>query len=132
MTSLRANPTWDVSCVNARHGPLLIKILGDLGKLDQIKLVTFDASEETLKGIEDGHIFATIAQDPYNYGFKAVSILAGLCHGDEVSVPIVGCGSEYVGAEAISQKNIAEYRKRLNARQESLDKKASKKAAKAA
>ena len=121
----------DVGCIlalNARHGPLLIKELTELGKLDQIKLVTFDATEETLKGIEEGHIFATIAQDPYNYGFKAVSILAGLCNGDEVAVPIVGRGSEYVGAEAISQKNIAEYRKRLQSRQDSLDKKASRKA----
>jgi ribose transport system substrate-binding protein len=121
-----------ILALNARHGPLLIKELTELGKLDQIKLVTFDATDETLKGIEEGHIYATIAQDPYNYGFEAVSMLAALCRGEETNMPIVGRGSVYVGAEAIKQDNLADYRKRLQAREDSADKKAKKKATKAA
>ena len=99
----------DLGCIlalNARHGPILIKELESLGKLDQIKLVTFDATEDTLKGIEDGHIFATIAQDPYNYGFEAISMLAKLCQGEETDMPIVGRGSVYVGAEALADRII--------------------------
>lgn len=122
----------DLACIlalNARHGPLLIKELQALEKLDQIKLVTFDASEETLKGIEEGQIFATIAQDPYNYGFEAVSMLVKLCQGEETNMPIVGRGSVYVGAEAIKKENLAAFRKRLEARQQSAEKKASKKVA---
>jgi ribose transport system substrate-binding protein len=125
----------DLGCIlalNARHGPILIKELKDLGKLEQIKLVTFDATDETLQGIEEGHIFATVAQDPYNYGYEAVSMLAKLCRGDETDMPIVGRGSVYVGAEAIKQDNLAAYRKRLEARKQSAEKKASKQEAKAA
>jgi ribose transport system substrate-binding protein len=119
----------ELKCIvglNARHGPLLVEELKELGKLDQIKLVTFDATEETLKGVEEGHIFATIAQDPYNYGYKAVDILAGLCSGDEFAIPIVGRGSEYVGVEALKQDNVGSYRKRLEARQAQADKRAKK------
>jgi ribose transport system substrate-binding protein len=112
-----------ILALNARHGPILIKELESLDKLGQVKLVTFDATEETLKGIEDGHIYATVAQDPYNYGYEAVSMLAKLCRGDETDMPIVGRGSVYVGAEAIKQDNLAAFRKRLEARQRSVEKK---------
>lgn len=125
----------DLGCIlalNARHGPLLIKELSALGKLDQIKLITFDATEETLKGIEEGHIFATIAQDPYNYGFEAVGMLVKLCQGEETDMPIVGRGSVYIGAEAINQDNLTDFRKRLQARQDSAQKKAAKKQSKSA
>jgi ribose transport system substrate-binding protein len=104
--------------MNARHGPILLEVLGDLGKLGQIKLITFDDAEETLAGIEAGHIYATVAQDPYKYGYEAVATLASLCRGDETGLPIVGKGSTYVNAEPIRQENLDEFRARLKARQE--------------
>lgn len=119
-----------ILALNAYQAPVLLNVLNELGKLDQIKLVTFDAVDETLQGIEEGHIYATIAQDPYNYGFEAVSMLADLCRGEETNMPIVGRGSVYVGAEAIKQDNLGEYRKRLSAREASAERKAAKKAAK--
>ena len=125
----------DLGCIlalNARHGPILVKELEKLGKLEQIKLVTFDASDDTLRGIEEGHIFATLAQDPYNYGYEAVSMLAKLCRGEETDMPIVGRGSVYVGAEAIKKENLDAYRKRLEARKQSAEKRASKQKTKAA
>ena len=76
----------DLACVvgmNAQHGPILLNVLKDLEKLDQIKLVTFDFMDETLAGIEEGHIYATIAQDPYKYGYEAVATLGQLCRGEE-------------------------------------------------
>ena len=86
----------DLACIvgmNARHGPTLLKVLGELNKLGQIKLITFDDAEETLGGIEAGHIFATMAQDPYKYGYESVISLAALCRGDDVSIPVVGRGA---------------------------------------
>jgi ribose transport system substrate-binding protein len=107
--------------MNASHGPILITVLKDLDKLGQIKLVTFDDAEETLKGVEDGHIYATLAQDPFRFGYESVATLATLCVGDETSLPIVGRGSTYMSAEAISQENLANYRDRLKSRQTSLE-----------
>jgi ribose transport system substrate-binding protein len=121
-----------ILALNARHGPILIKELQTLGKLDGIKLVTFDATDETLKGIEEGHIFATLAQDPYSQGYQAIEMLAKLCRGDETAIPVVGRGSVYLGAEAIKQDNVSEFRKRLEARAQSAEKKSAKKQAKAA
>ena len=116
--------TADLACfvgMNARHGPVLLKVLGELNKLGQIKLVTFDAADETLNGIEAGHIYATIAQDPYNFGFEAVKTLSELCHGHGTDLPIVGKGSNFVGAEAIRQENLEKFRGLLRARQEAAE-----------
>jgi ribose transport system substrate-binding protein len=110
----------DIACfvgLNARHGPILVKTLKELGKLDQIKLVTFDTPDETLDAIADGHIYATIAQDPYKFGYEAVKILCTLCNGHETELPIVGKGSVYVSAEPIQKDNLEAFRAKLQSRQ---------------
>lgn len=115
--TITKNP--DLSCfvgLNARHGPVLLKVLGELQKLDQIKLVTFDDAAETLDGVEQGHVFATMVQDPYKYGYESVASLASLCRGDETSVPIVGRGATYVNAEPVRKDNVEQYRTRLKSR----------------
>jgi ribose transport system substrate-binding protein len=106
--------------MNAKHGPILLKVLKELDMLDEIKLVTFDEAEETLQGVEDGHIYATLAQDPFRFGFGAVATLAPLCVGDELSVPIVGRGSTYLSVETIRQENVKDFRDRLQARQNAM------------
>jgi ribose transport system substrate-binding protein len=103
--------------LNSRHGPILLHTLKDAGKLGKIKLITFDTPEETLDGIEAGNIYATIAQDPYNFGFESVKILCGLSHGEAVEIPIVGKGAVYVGAEALRKDDVPKFRERLKARQ---------------
>ncbi len=106
--------------MNAQHGPILLKILKELDKLDKIQLITFDDEEETLAGVEAGHIHATLAQDPYRFGYEAVAVLASLCRGDETSVPIVGRGSTFLSAEAIRAENVKDYRARTKTRQEAV------------
>jgi len=67
----------------AFNGPGILDALKDAGKLGQIKVVTFDYDEDTLAGIEAGHVHGTVVQDPYAYGFHAVRILAELDRGEE-------------------------------------------------
>ncbi len=120
---LSANP--DVKCMvgmNARHGPILIEVLSEAGKLDQIKLVTFDDAPETLAGIAEGHVHATVAQDPYKYGYEAVRMLATLCRKGESELPVVGGGSVSVTvyADAIRKDNLDEYRDRVQVRKQAI------------
>lgn len=113
--------TPDLDCLvtfNARQGPLLLGALEKHGKLGEIQLITFDTNEETLAGIESGHVFATIAQDPYKFGYEAVNMLVKLCHGEGVELPIVGRSSLYIGTEAIRQANLADFRSRMSSRQQ--------------
>ena len=112
--------------MNAAHGRFLIKTLGELGKLDKIKLVTFDVADETLAGVEAGHIYATLAQDPYQFGYDAVQTLAVIAHGDETGVPIVGRGSLYVTAEPVKRDNLKDFRDRMKKRESPSAKTAAK------
>jgi len=109
----------DLACIvgmNARHGPLLLKHLTEAGKLGKIKLVVFDVLGETLDGVNAGHIYATIAQDPYKYGYEAVRMLSALHNGDSQELPIVGGGAIYIKCQAIRQEDVEEFRKRLEER----------------
>jgi ribose transport system substrate-binding protein len=111
----------DLSCLvgmNAHHGAVLVIVLKEAGKLGKIKLITFDDEEATLRGVEDGYVFATIAQDPYKYGYEAVNTLASLCRGGGNALPVVGSGSVYIGADAIRGDNLQDYRSRLQRRQD--------------
>ncbi|HLW66681.1 MAG TPA: substrate-binding domain-containing protein [Gemmataceae bacterium] len=49
----------------------------------KVVLIGFDENEETLQGIRDGDIVATVVQDPYNFGYQAVRIMAALARGDD-------------------------------------------------
>ncbi len=109
----------DVACfvgMNSRHGPLFLSVLGEEDKLDSIKLVTFDTEDATLEGIEQGHISATVAQDPFRYGFDAIQMLVGLCDGDNAYLPVVGRGAIHVSVEPLTADKISDFRDRVQAR----------------
>lgn len=71
----------------AYNPPLILDAVTEAGKLDQIKMVAFDEADATLQGIVDGHIYGTIVQDPYNYGYYSIKILAALVRGDKSVIP---------------------------------------------
>jgi ribose transport system substrate-binding protein len=53
------------------------------GLAGKVAIAGFDEDNMTLKGIEDGEILGTVVQDPFNYGYKSVEILAALAKGDK-------------------------------------------------
>jgi ribose transport system substrate-binding protein len=52
-------------------------------KVGKVALVGFDENDETLQGIKDGAIIGTIVQNPYEFGFQSVKIMAGLVRGNQ-------------------------------------------------
>lgn len=101
--------------MNGYHGPILMKTLRDNGKLAKLKLITFDDAPETITGVENGSIFATVVQDPYQFGYETVRILADLARGDELLKPI-GNSAFNVSPLAVTKENLEEYRKRAASR----------------
>ena len=109
----------DLDCLvgmNGYHGPILKKVLAELNKTGDVKLVVFDEAEATLAGIEAGEIYATIAQDPYKYGYEAVRMLTSLHNGLSRELPIVGGGQVLVQCEQIRQDELEIFRQRLKQR----------------
>lgn len=110
----------DLACVvgmNSYHGPILLEVLKERGRLDDIKLVTFDNEKETLQGIEDGHIYATVAQDPYHYGYEAVRILTSYHMRGEHQLPLPGSQSTItISTQAVKKGGLESFRKQLEER----------------
>lgn len=97
--------------MNGYHGPLLLKALKAADKLGKIKLIAFDTLDATLDGVEAGHIHATIAQDPYQYGYEAVRKLVDLCGRSEDSLPLIGVQSSVnIKTRTLRKEDIAEFR----------------------
>src|SRR2546430_1285182 len=49
----------------AYNPPAILNAVKKAGRQGKVKIVGFDEMEPTLKGIEDGHIHATVVQNPY-------------------------------------------------------------------
>ena len=101
--------------MNGFHGPILMKTLRANGKLGKVKLVTFDDAPETIVGVEDGSIFATVVQDPYHFGYETVRMLADLSRGDELRRPI-GYSVSNIAPVAVTKENLEEFRKGVESR----------------
>jgi ribose transport system substrate-binding protein len=53
----------------------------------RVKIVAFDENFDTLNGIRDGDIYATVVQDPYNFGYESVKLMAQLARDDRSGLP---------------------------------------------
>ena len=60
----------------AYNAPAILEAARSKNALDRIKIVSFDEYPATLAAIENGEIYATVVQDPYNFGYRAVELMA--------------------------------------------------------
>lgn len=69
------------------NGPAIIGAVRNAKKTGKIKIVAFDEEQETLDGIKSGEVFASVAQQPFEYGYQAVQVMAKLARGDKSVIP---------------------------------------------
>lgn len=80
----------DVACfvgLWSYNGPAILNGVKDSGRLDSVKIVCFDEEEETLQGVKDGHIYGTVVQRPFEFGYQSVKLLKELADGNAANVP---------------------------------------------
>lgn len=110
----------DIDCVvglNAFHGGEMLAAVEQAGSED-MKIVAFDTEDVTLEGVENGKIFATVAQDPYQYGSASVRQLAYLCRHNEDGRPPLGVQSTLtIGTKVLRQQDIEQFRKTFDKQQ---------------
>ncbi|QDV42610.1 D-ribose-binding periplasmic protein precursor [Stieleria neptunia] len=91
----------------AYNPPNILEAIRGADKVGQIKVVAFDEDADTLKAIQDGSCYGTIVQNPYQYGYKSVELLAKLARGDESAIPEGGFLD--IPARAIRKDNVDEF-----------------------
>jgi ribose transport system substrate-binding protein len=89
------------------NGPAIVNAVKDAGKTGKVKIVTFDEENDTLQGIKDGAIEATVVQNPYEFGHQAVTLMAKKLRSDDIAIP--ENKAFIVPTRAIDKSNVDEF-----------------------
>ncbi len=112
--AIAANPELDCMVgLFAYNPPIILDAVRDAAKLDQIKIIGFDEDQVTLQAIVEGEIYGTVVQNPYQYGYQSVRVLAGLARGDQSVLP--AGGFQDIPARLIRRGNAQAFRDELAA-----------------
>jgi ribose transport system substrate-binding protein len=94
------------------NGPAILNAVKDAGKTNQVKIVCFDEEDETLAGVQDGAIYGTVVQQPYEFGYQAIKMMAKYLGGDKAVVPT---GKQvFVPTLVIKKDEVAEFTAKIN------------------
>jgi ribose transport system substrate-binding protein len=94
------------------NGPAIVNAVRDAGKTGQVKIVAFDEEDETLAGIKDGAIYGTVVQQPFEFGYQAIKMMAQVLAGDRSQVP--ANRQKFVETKIIKRDNVEEFTRQIN------------------
>jgi ribose transport system substrate-binding protein len=94
------------------NGPAIVNAVRDAGKVGQVKIIAFDEEDETLAGVKDGSIYGTIVQQPYEFGYQAIKMMAQVLAGDRSGIPANKV--KFVETRIIKRDNVEEFTKQVN------------------
>lgn len=69
------------------NGPAILSAVKDANKTGKVKIVCFDEEDDTLQGVRDGAIDATIVQQPFEFGYQAIKLMTAYARGDKSGIP---------------------------------------------
>ncbi|MDQ6788358.1 MAG: sugar-binding protein [Acidobacteriota bacterium] len=94
------------------NGPAILNAVKDANKVGQVKIVCFDEEDETLAGVKDGSIYATVVQQPYEFGYQSVKLMAQILGGDKSVIPT----NKQINVPTLTIKkdNVDEFQKKIN------------------
>ena len=94
------------------NGPAILSAVKDAGKVGKVKIVCFDDEEDILNGIKDGSVYGTVVQQPFEFGYQSVEMMAKYISGDHSVIP--PDKMKIVPTLVIKRDNIDDYRAKLN------------------
>jgi ribose transport system substrate-binding protein len=100
-------PIDGIFCPNESSTFAMLRVLQDNGWAGKVRFVGFDASENLVKGLADGHIEALVVQDPVNMGYLAVKTMVSHLRGQPVEKRI-DTGVHLVTRDQMNDPNIHE------------------------
>lgn len=94
------------------NGPAILNAVKEANKTDKVKIIAFDEEEETLTGIKEGSIYATVVQQPFEFGYQSMALMAKILGGDRSQIP---AGKQiFVPTKAIKQADVEAFTKEIN------------------
>ena len=93
------------------NGPAILNAVKDAGKTGQVKIIAFDEDDETLTGVKSGAIIGTVVQQPYEFGYQSMTLLAKVVKGDRSGIP--AAHQIFIPTQVINQNSVDEFRTKL-------------------
>jgi ribose transport system substrate-binding protein len=94
------------------NGPAILSAVKDAGKVGKVKIISFDEEAETLAGIKEGAIYATVVQQPFEFGYQSIQMMAKVLGGDKSLIP--ASKQIFVPTLAIKIDGIDEFTAKIN------------------
>lgn len=94
------------------NGPAILAAVREANKLDKVKIIAFDEEDETLTGIKDGAIYATVVQQPFEFGYKSMELMAKYLDGDKSVIP--ASKQIFVPTIAVKKADVEDFIKKIN------------------
>lgn len=95
------------------NGPAILSAVKEANKVDKVKIIAFDEEDETLTGIKDGAIYATVVQQPFEFGFRSMELMAKILGGDRSQIP--ASKQIFVPTKAVKKDTVEAFTKEINA-----------------
>ncbi|MBV17569.1 MULTISPECIES: sugar-binding protein [Thalassospira] len=102
---LAASP--DINCMVGFYSynpPKIYEALQAAGKLGQVTVIAFDEDPVTLGAVREGSFAGTVVQDPYQWGYQGMHLMADYLEGDTSQVP--DDGLIIVPTKVIDKSNV--------------------------
>src|SRR6266542_4076236 len=95
-----------------RNSATILSAVRDGGKIGKVKIVCFDEDDETLKGIKEGAIYATVVQQPFEFGYQSIQMMAKILDGDR---SVISPSKQiFVPTKEIKKDNVESFITELN------------------
>ena len=114
--TLTARP--DINCmvgIYSYNTPQIYQAVKEAGKLGQITIVGFDEDPVTLGGVKEGTIVGTVVQQPYEWAYEGMKLMAKVIEGDKSGVPANGL--MIIPTKIIEKGNVDAFAAELKQRQ---------------
>ncbi len=112
---LVANP--EINCMVGFYSynpPKIYEALQAAGKLGQITVVAFDEDPVTLGAVKEGNFASTVVQQPFEWGYQGMKLMAAYLGGDKSMVPADGL--IIVPTAVINKENVDAFSADLKAK----------------
>ncbi|PWW01955.1 monosaccharide ABC transporter substrate-binding protein (CUT2 family) [Hoeflea marina] len=112
---LVANP--EITCMVGFYSynpPKIYEALQAAGKLGQITVVAFDEDPVTLGAVKEGSFYSTVVQQPFEWGYQGMKLMAKYLEGDKSGIPADGI--IIIPTKVINADNVDEFSADLKAK----------------
>jgi ribose transport system substrate-binding protein len=93
------------------NGPAILNATRDANKIGKVKIIAFDEDDETLTGVKAGDIVGTVVQQPFEFGYQAITLMAKALKGDRSGIP--SSHQLFIPTMVIRQTNVDDFRTKL-------------------